>query len=751
MKEYSGSIRDSAMRMIAHRLLGTAFLILALANQATSSERDGAGERETGGRAPVPGIIEVALDGAARCTVSQSYAEALDSLGSSTDSLRVGIVACYADEYGRATEFLRCSVDNELLEWFRLYYRALALRRLNRYRESAVVLDSLLVLSDRCFLRKSESGYQSARVLSVDVIVHDDSLFQVKNIAKNKSSLPPRAGLLLSEALAERGQDSLAASLFIANAPSIRGPAPDTLLMKLYARFTRLYQGMSAGDLRSLAKAALRNDLNAEAAEIIRLLLARDGGDYEALLLRGSLLANEDSLRKALRLYNRVAVSRAPRRVKMDALAKAAALEYRLGHLERAIKGYRTLAAKYSVYPYYDLAARVDLSLGKYEEALEFWRRHEVVNRQDDFVQSDAHGTSVAPFVPICRASLLHWLGRDREAHRVLTDMPGLARRDDGSEAARFYWLSRTAPSDSEQAFWTSALALRYPHSLYEYAQEHGVDSLPAALDSLAQRSRIEAMVGAERRLIDSLGVRVREDDAFLQILTVRAYTYFIDRGLLGEARECVHAIKNQVDPREPYVFELYRRARIRGFCDFAIWIINGPFVGRMPDDLQARLEHPVPFADILADTAATSGLAPELILAVMHAESKFAVNAVSSDGAAGLMQLMPATARWIVGTDADGNTATGGLFDPEYNIRAGSRYLAYLVRRCDRSLVGALAAFNAGEGKISRWRRNFDPARNPMVALEMIGPAETKQYVKNVLEALCVYRTLAQEGAERK
>jgi soluble lytic murein transglycosylase len=91
-------------------------------------------------------------------------------------------------------------------------------------------------------------------------------------------------------------------------------------------------------------------------------------------------------------------------------------------------------------------------------------------------------------------------------------------------------------------------------------------------------------------------------------------------------------------------------------------------------------------------------------------------------------------------------------LRDPACSVAMGSRYLAYLLDRFDGSLVAALAAYNGGEGRMSRWRKQFDPAADPMVAMELIGLRETRLYVGKVLETLCFYYGSAgeREAAER-
>jgi soluble lytic murein transglycosylase-like protein len=87
--------------------------------------------------------------------------------------------------------------------------------------------------------------------------------------------------------------------------------------------------------------------------------------------------------------------------------------------------------------------------------------------------------------------------------------------------------------------------------------------------------------------------------------------------------------------------------------------------------------------------------ISPRLVHSVIQVESNYDPNAVSPKGAQGLMQLIPSTARRFGVSDA---------FDPEDNIQGGARYLKYLlgIYQGDESL--ALAAYNAGEGAVSRY-----------------------------------------------
>src|SRR5262249_10393895 len=97
-----------------------------------------------------------------------------------------------------------------------------------------------------------------------------------------------------------------------------------------------------------------------------------------------------------------------------------------------------------------------------------------------------------------------------------------------------------------------------------------------------------------------------------------------------------------------------------------------------------------------LADAAADKyGLPRKLVQSVVKAESGYQTNALSPKGAIGLMQLMPGTAA-ALGVDPN---------DPVQNVDAGARYLRNLLVKYDGNLWNALAAYNAGEGAVSKYQ----------------------------------------------
>ena len=134
------------------------------------------------------------------------------------------------------------------------------------------------------------------------------------------------------------------------------------------------------------------------------------------------------------------------------------------------------------------------------------------------------------------------------------------------------------------------------------------------------------------------------------------------------------------------------------------------------------------------------------LILALIRQESAFRVRARSHAGAQGLMQVMPATARHvsrIVGVKYSRLRLTQ---DAKYNMHLGISYLRMLLDRYDNSYPLALAAYNAGPGRVDRWIAN-NPTKDATRWVESIPISETRRYVKEVLSALNVYRARLQTG----
>ena len=150
-----------------------------------------------------------------------------------------------------------------------------------------------------------------------------------------------------------------------------------------------------------------------------------------------------------------------------------------------------------------------------------------------------------------------------------------------------------------------------------------------------------------------------------------------------------------------------------------------------------------------------TELMAPvSLDLSLLHAiasrESIFVLDAKSSKGALGLMQVLPATGERMarrLGIDWDEERMTR---DAGYNFTIGAAYLDQLATRFDGNLLLAIASYNAGPGNIDRWIADFgnpsDPSVDAEVWVESIPFRETRNYVKDVLARYNLYRAFMSE-----
>jgi soluble lytic murein transglycosylase len=140
------------------------------------------------------------------------------------------------------------------------------------------------------------------------------------------------------------------------------------------------------------------------------------------------------------------------------------------------------------------------------------------------------------------------------------------------------------------------------------------------------------------------------------------------------------------------------------------------------------------------------------LLLAIVRQESAFAPDAMSSVGARGLMQLMPATAQRVAGKlqlpYSPARLGTDGV----YNITLGRSYIETLLDDFGGSYPLAIAAYNAGPGRVNEWLRDFGDPRGNAIGMvdwiEMIPFNETRNYVQRVLENLQIYRGQAGDTA---
>jgi soluble lytic murein transglycosylase len=151
----------------------------------------------------------------------------------------------------------------------------------------------------------------------------------------------------------------------------------------------------------------------------------------------------------------------------------------------------------------------------------------------------------------------------------------------------------------------------------------------------------------------------------------------------------------------------------------------------------------PTPFGDVMHATTEPLGLDRAWVYGLIRQESRFILAARSHVGASGLMQLMPATARYVARKIGMNDFHPGQVNDIKVNIALGSNYLNMVLTDLDGSQALASAAYNAGPGRPRAWRSTLTRPVEGAIFAESIPFTETRGYVKNVLSNATYYAAM--------
>jgi soluble lytic murein transglycosylase len=155
------------------------------------------------------------------------------------------------------------------------------------------------------------------------------------------------------------------------------------------------------------------------------------------------------------------------------------------------------------------------------------------------------------------------------------------------------------------------------------------------------------------------------------------------------------------------------------------------------------RLVYPVLVRESLIQSSRDNGLDPVLVASLIRQESNFNPRATSPVGARGLMQVMPSVGRTLAKSKGIPNYTDESLYDPAVNIRLGTSHLSGLFRRTS-SIERVLAAYNAGESRVTRWNQKTGVS-DPEVFIERIPFVETRDYVRSIIRNRAFYSMLYQ------
>jgi soluble lytic murein transglycosylase len=666
-----------------------------------------------------------------------------------------GLGAYRASEYDSALALLGRATDNPYIETFRLYYRADCLLRDSLYEDTKATLETLFAFVDSGAVVRNHRFVARACDIYVQALAGGGTCFIDSSTSfplPGPCDLSPRVSLMASGACLAAGDTASAMEHFVNAARDGHLTRADSTLFKEI--FRRCEPGLAAcfdQALLGIASGATNIGLFSEANAAIDRVLARKPEDPDALLIRANVMFMSGESEKALRAYWRVFDSAAPVSAKAMALQEISSIEYHLKKYDKAAKHYFMQGSFYRSAGALDSAARIHVMQREWKRAIRAWtvlRERHRGERLDVGLWIEAG---------LSEAVLRSWLGENAEANAILKDIVPRAR---GPQCASvLYWLMKTSSAEAERTAWSDSLLRAWPRSFYASILRGDESPLEMRMDDSDARE-IDALARiAANRL--AMCDTAETDSAFARHPALRAYVDLLDHGFTEEAEATAQAmigIQDLVlrararghawDVVPGRLFKLYAEASTHGLDALSLSLLSRTSPTDSAGVFPAELWYPLSYVDAIRAGAASAGLSPFLILAIIREESRFDPDVVSRAGAIGLMQVMPATASWRSGLTDSFPLSPDDLLDPAKNIRAGIEYYRYLLKRFDGSVIGALASYNGGEGRMARWKENFEPLRNPLVALELIGPRETRLYVKKVLDARAAYAAIAREKA---
>lgn len=343
------------------------------------------------------------------------------------------------------------------------------------------------------------------------------------------------------------------------------------------------------------------------------------------------------------------------------------------------------------------------------------WLGYEGAHDQDDRALQWYKEAKNSPLSPIqlawrTRAALraLNW----REVIVSIDAMPPYQRQ---REAWR-YWKGRAL----EALGWRNQAAalFRGLEDGYGYYDQ-------LAANELAQR----ASTPGQHRADPSIVLEVKTRPGIQRALALYRLALYPEA-----AREWAWAIRNYDDKHLLAASEIAQR---NGVYDRSIQAAEKT---RKLHDFNLR--YPTPYREELQAHVRDNDLDEAWVYGLMRQESRFAMHANSVVGASGLMQIMPATARWVARKMGLKHYHNALLTELGTNLKLGTYYLKSVLSRLDNNPVLASAAYNAGPNRADQWRDAHRPLEGA-IYIETIPFYETRDYVRKVMSNTAYYSRL--------
>lgn len=335
-----------------------------------------------------------------------------------------------------------------------------------------------------------------------------------------------------------------------------------------------------------------------------------------------------------------------------------------------------------------------------------------------------------------------------------------LLTSDPEQKAAAFFWIGKTYDQLGESEKSTAAFQDSTSQDPTGYYSERAKEILSDS-ELLSPFNEVNLQVNLEQeRLIAEVWMRntfsLPQDTNFITLSPFLANETFIkanaywDLGLYTQARNEYEILRTIYENDPLNLFRLTNHFLEIGLYRSAIYSSRQILDLANMDDFTSmnaplwfnHIRFGLYFDEIIENAVNEFNFEPLLLYSLIRQESFFEGFIVSSAGAKGLMQIMPATGEEIANIlKWPTNYQESDLYRPIINIRMGTSYLSRMRTYFDNDIFAALAAYNAGPGNVSNWMEKAD--NDPDLFLEIIPFEETRRYLRNIYTFYRIYETL--------
>lgn len=345
--------------------------------------------------------------------------------------------------------------------------------------------------------------------------------------------------------------------------------------------------------------------------------------------------------------------------------------------------------------------------------------------------------------------------------HAALNQLP---------EAHAWFRAAGEAASNARQRAWRVRSALR----ALDWPGVHAaIEAMPATERDQPEwtywRGRALAAAGQHNEAA-ALYRRIAGEAGFYGLLAAEELGQAFVPPPPGDAATAAHLQAARTDPGLQRALALFRLdMRIEGTREWN-WALRGRDDGFTAAAARLALQHGIydraintaersssnanfelrfitPHRELIEPQVRNQGLDLSWVYGLMRQESRFVVPARSSVGAQGLMQVMPATAKWVANRIGLRNYHPQRLGDPATNVLLGTHYMRLILEDLDNHPVLASAGYNAGPGRARRWRD--DKPLEGAIYVETIPFDETRDYVRKVMANTVIYAALLERRTQ--